>query len=107
MGAALSFLEHCKREGDAFLDQIVTGDETWVQCVNAETKRQSMQWGRIASPKKPTKCHQTLSMRKLIATAFWDRRGLLLVEFLERNATINADSNYNLRRSIQRNVVAH
>ncbi|KAJ4432354.1 hypothetical protein ANN_20973 [Periplaneta americana] len=31
MGAALSFLERYEREGDAILDQIVTGDETWVR----------------------------------------------------------------------------
>ena len=45
MGAALSFLERYQREGDAFLDRIVTGDETWVRYVNAETKLQSMHWG--------------------------------------------------------------
>ena len=105
MGVELSFLEHCKREGDACLDQIVTGDVTWVQYVNAETKLQSMQWGHTASPKKPTKCHQTLSKRKLMATVFWDRRELLLVEFLERNVTTNAEHYCNkitnLRRAIQ------
>jgi hypothetical protein len=30
MGAALSFLEHYHREGDEFLDHIITGDETWI-----------------------------------------------------------------------------
>lgn len=70
MGAALSFLQRYEREGDAFLNQIVTGDETWVRYVNAETKLQSMQWGHTHSPKKPTKCRQTLSTRKLMATVF-------------------------------------
>ncbi|KAJ4430762.1 hypothetical protein ANN_19353 [Periplaneta americana] len=31
MGGALSFLERYEREGDVFLYQIVTGDETWVR----------------------------------------------------------------------------
>ncbi|KAJ4446857.1 hypothetical protein ANN_13557 [Periplaneta americana] len=92
-------------KSDAFLDQIVTGDETWVRYVNAETKLQSMQWGHTHSPKKPTKCRQTLSTTKLMATVFWDTKGILLVEFLERNATINAErycnTPTNLKRAIQ------
>jgi hypothetical protein len=40
MGSALTFLQHYGEE-DEFLDRIVTGDETWVQFVNAETKEQS------------------------------------------------------------------
>ncbi|KAJ4446369.1 hypothetical protein ANN_13065 [Periplaneta americana] len=59
IGAALSFLENYERKGDAFLDQIVTGDETWVRYVNAETELQSMQWGHTHSPKKPTKSCRT------------------------------------------------
>ena len=30
MGAALVFLERYERNGNMFIDQIVTGDETWV-----------------------------------------------------------------------------
>ena len=37
MGSALTFFQRYW-EGDEFLDRIVTGDETWVQFVNAETK---------------------------------------------------------------------
>jgi len=29
MGSALKFLTRCAKEGDEFLDSIVTGDETW------------------------------------------------------------------------------
>jgi len=38
MGSALTFLRRYWEEGDEFLDRIVTGDETWVQFMNAETK---------------------------------------------------------------------
>ncbi|XP_035211673.1 protein GVQW3-like [Stegodyphus dumicola] len=37
-GEALTFLEAYDRHGDSLLDQIVTGDETWVRHVNCETK---------------------------------------------------------------------
>ena len=43
MGSALTFLQDYWEEGDEFLDRIVTGDENWVQFVNAETKEQCKQ----------------------------------------------------------------
>ena len=38
-----SLLERYNREGDNFLNRIITGDETWVHHYEPETKRQSMQ----------------------------------------------------------------
>jgi hypothetical protein len=48
-------LQRYWEEGDKFLDRIVTGDETWVQFVNAETKQQSKRWMHMHSPNKPKK----------------------------------------------------
>jgi len=70
MGSALTFLQHYWEEGDEFLDRIVTGDETSVQFVNAETKGQSKQWMHTHSPNKPKKFKQTLSNKKMMATVF-------------------------------------
>ena len=55
MGSALTFIQRFWEEGGEFLDRIVTGDETWVQFVNAETKEQSKQWTHTYSPNKPKK----------------------------------------------------
>ncbi|KAJ4439635.1 hypothetical protein ANN_07763 [Periplaneta americana] len=41
MASALTFLMRYHTDGDAFLDQIVTGDEIWVSHNTPETKRQS------------------------------------------------------------------
>lgn len=105
MAASLTFLDSYEKDGDSLLDRIVTGDETWVKHVNCETKLQSMEWGHTTSPKKPRKCLQTLSARKIMATVFWDRKGVLLVDFLERGTTINSarysQTLENLRRAIQ------
>jgi hypothetical protein len=62
----------------------VIGDETWVSFVNVETTEQSKQW--------MTHIHQThrksiLSARMLMATVFWDRKGVLMVEFMEQGTT--------------------
>jgi hypothetical protein len=57
MASALTFLEQYHKDGDEFLNYIiqVTGDETWVSSVNAETKEQSKQWMHTHSPDKPKK----------------------------------------------------
>ena len=65
-----------------FLNKIVTGNETWVLYINAETKQQSIVWRHTASPNKPKKAWQTLSARKVIATLFWDAKEILFVEFM-------------------------
>jgi hypothetical protein len=92
MGAALKFLERYHRDGDNFLDHIVTGHETWVSQFTPESKRQSLEWHHPRSPSKPRMFKQTLSTRKIMATVFWDRKGVLLVEFMPYGTIINAES---------------
>ena len=64
-----------------------------------------MEWEDTSSPKKPRKCLQTFSARKIMANGFWDREGVLLVDFLERCSTINSEryceTQKNLKRAIQ------
>ena len=64
-----------------------------------------MEWGHTSSPKRPRICLQTLSARKIMATVFWDREGVVLVDFLERGSTINSErcceTLEKLRRAIQ------
>ncbi|KAG8258189.1 hypothetical protein J6590_108469 [Homalodisca vitripennis] len=89
LGSALSFLERYSNEGDDFLSHIVTGDETWVAYVTPESKQQSMEWRHSTSPRK-FKFKQTISAQKIMCTVFWDRQGVMLVNFLPRGETINA-----------------
>jgi hypothetical protein len=51
--------------------------------VNVETKKQSKPRMHTHSPNKPKKLKQTLSVGKLMATVFWDRKGMLVVEFTQ------------------------
>ncbi|KAJ4446487.1 hypothetical protein ANN_13183 [Periplaneta americana] len=53
MASALTYLMRYHTDGDSFLDQIVTADETWESHNTPETKRQSRQWHHPSSPKKP------------------------------------------------------
>jgi histone-lysine N-methyltransferase SETMAR len=47
------------------------------------------------------KFKQTISTRKNMCTVFWDRKGVLLVEFLPQGSTINAGVYCNTHRAIQ------
>jgi hypothetical protein len=83
---------------------IVTDDETWIAHITPGSKQQSLQWLHTGSP-KPKKFKQTLSARKIMATVFWDRKVILLVDFMTQGTTINSESYCEtlteLRRAIQ------
>jgi hypothetical protein len=51
IGSALKFLTCYAQEGNAFLDSIVTGDETQIFHHTPESKQQSLQWRHRHSPR--------------------------------------------------------
>lgn len=87
VSACQQLLDRFNAEGEMFLERIVTGDETWVHHYTPETKRSSMQWKHVASP-SPRKFRLQRSAGKVMATVFWDIKGVLLLDFLERNHTV-------------------
>ncbi|KAJ4439546.1 hypothetical protein ANN_07670 [Periplaneta americana] len=103
VGAALTFLQPYHDDGDEFLDRIVTGDETWISHFTPETKQQSMHWRHSGSPVR-TKFKQTLSVRKVMCTVFWDRKGILLIDFLPRGETVDADRYCETLRKLRRDI---
>lgn len=90
MIASLNHLQRYAEEGDNFLDRLVTGDETWVLHYTPESKQESMVWKHPQSPVKK-KFRTAPSVHKVMLTAFWDCRGPLVLDFMPRGATINAD----------------
>jgi hypothetical protein len=86
MGMSLNNLLRYK-EDPAFLDHIVTGDETWVHRIIPETRRNSMMWKHPSSP-TAKKFKTTTSVHKVMATVFWDMKGLLHVDIIHKNETM-------------------
>ena len=82
-------LRRYEDEGSQFLEAIVTCDETWVHHSTPESKRASMQWRHPDSP-PPRKAKTTASAGKVMATIFWDFKGVLHIDFLHGRKTINA-----------------
>ena len=105
MIASLTHLLCFNDHGEDFLEQIITGDETWVHQYCAETKVQSMAWKLPGSPTIKTFKTST-SSGKLMATVFWDMHGVLLLHFSPPNETVNSAA-YQvalkiLKRAVQR-----
>ncbi|KAJ4436885.1 hypothetical protein ANN_17017 [Periplaneta americana] len=66
-------------------------DETWMSHMTPESKQQSMEWRHTALPRKK-KFKQIMSTCKIMCTVFWDRKGVLLIEFMPRGETINRET---------------
>ena len=80
-----------QREAPDFLDRIVTGDESWFNFYEPESKARSMEW-RHPGETPPTKVKPAQGGIKRMATVFWDGEGILLLKWLPDRQTIN--SNY-------------
>ena len=89
-GLSTATLNKWDEDPEAFLDRIVTGDETWLYQYDPEDKIQSKQW-LPRGGSGPIKAKSERSRGKVMATVFWDAKGILLVDFLENKRTINAD----------------
>jgi len=75
-------------QGVFFFYSIVTTDETWMHYFTPESKRSSVQW-RHPGSLKPKKGKTKFSAGKVMATIFWDSKGVLYVDFLTERHKIN------------------
>ena len=81
-----SALLKCFRSKDNFLLRLVTVDETWVHYYEPENKAQSRQWLGPGSP-RPKKFKTQPSAGKMMATVFWDAKGVIMLDFLPKRST--------------------
>ena len=75
------------RSKDDFLLCLVTVDETWVHYYEPENKAQSRQWVGPGSP-RPKKFKTQPSAGKVMATVFWESKGVIMLDFLPKRSTI-------------------
>ena len=67
-------LENIENDPDFFLN-VITCDETWIFQYDPETKRQSMHWKSLQSPRKKKAC-MSKSKFKVMMIVFFDIWGL-------------------------------
>jgi len=81
MCLSLEYLIHYKSTNGAFLDQIITGDETLLYHVTLKTKIDFMVWRHIDSPKEKIKTVDLVP--RIMATVLWSAEDLMLVDLSE------------------------
>lgn len=84
-----AFLRRYRREGEDFLDRIITTDETWMWLFDPESKRESAAWKGSSSP-PPLKARVQKSGARYMFILFMDRRGMLLCHTVPRGVTVNS-----------------
>jgi len=65
-------------------------DKTWLHYYDPETKQQSLEWQHGGSP-CPKKFQVQKSAGNILALIFWDQDGILLIVYLPKGQTINAE----------------
>ena len=81
-----ALLKHFRSKDD-FLLRLVTVDDTWVHYYEPENTAQSRQWVGPWSP-RPKKFKTQPFAGKVMATVFWDAKGVILFDFLPKRSTI-------------------
>ena len=81
-----AFLKRFRSKVD-FLLRLVTVDETWVHYYEPEYKAQSRQRVGPGSP-RPNKFKTQSFAGKVMATIFWDAKGVIMLDFLPKRSTI-------------------
>lgn len=89
------FLDMSRGKEEEIISRIVTCDETWIRQWDPESKQESLQW-KFKDEKPPRKYKVRPSASKLMATIFWDAEGILLIDYLPKKTTMNADYYANL-----------
>lgn len=88
-------LERFRKDKKDFLRRFITMDETWVYHHDPETKQEAKEWcepGTSASKRVRVQ----KSAKKVLASVFWDAKGILLVDYLQTGKTINSEYYCNL-----------
>ena len=101
--ASQELLNRYRLEGDDFLKNIATGDESWVHHYDPENKRQFMEYGHPSSP-SVKKFKTVPSAKKVMLTSFWDARGVLYTEFLTKESRVNSDSYCATLRALKQRI---
>jgi len=99
----VELLRRYHEEGDKFLLNVVTGDESWIHHFDTEEKRLSMEYRHTSSPR--LKKFKTMpSAGKILLTVFSDSQRVCMTEFLEAGKTVNSaryiETIKNLRRRV-------
>jgi hypothetical protein len=73
---ATTHLQRYRNEGNAFLDRILTVDESWIHSFDPQLKRQNAEWRAPTSPRKKI-ARLSQGALKVMHVMFFSRNGLV------------------------------
>ncbi len=89
--AGLEMLMQYNEEWESFLNRIATTNETWLHYWTPECKSTSMAW-KTTDKTASQKFKEKTSVDKVLATIFWDHKGVLLLEYWPKGSTVTSAS---------------
>ena len=93
-------LEVYNANPEDFHTRLVTGDETWLHHWDPDTKKESMQWKHPGSP-PPKKFRTQPSASKVMATVFWDSKGIILIDYKPAGTSITGEYYANVIKQLR------
>lgn len=91
------------QEGETFLKNLVTGDESWVSHYDPELKDTSTEYRHRSSPRHK-KLRTERATGKIMLTIFWDMQGIVHREYLPKGMTVNSDRYVDTLRKLKRRI---
>ena len=96
-------LKRFKQNQTDFVRRFITMDETWIYHHDPKLKQERLQWIEAASS-APKQVKSERSAKKIMASIFWDAKGVLLIDYLEKGKTINSEYYCNLLDQLDKNI---
>ena len=100
MESSQELLEVYNANPEDFHTCLVTGDETWLHHWDPDTKKESMQWKHPGSP-PPKKFRTQPSASKVMATVFWDSKGIILIDYKPAGTSITGEYYANVIKQLR------
>ena len=88
-------LERFRQDKVDFVRRFITMDETWVYHHDPKSKQEAKEWCEPGAS-APKRVRVQKSAKKVMASVFWDAKGILLVDYLQTGKTINSEYYCNL-----------
>ena len=90
---------------DDLLDNLLTVDETWVFYEPPQTRNSASEWQLPGQP--PPEVERTkLTFKKTMATVFWNKDGIVHIDYLKSGKSINKEYYVNLLEVVNAKIPA-
>ncbi len=83
-----TFWSRLHRNNARVFRNVVIVNESWMYVYDPETKQQSMEWLRVGE-QRPQKVRRGIGTGKVMLVSFFDSRGMVYYEFVQRPLTMN------------------